>query len=222
MTPPLICVDPGHGGRDPGAVADGLRESDIALAHALALGAALERVGCAVLYTRTTDRYLTRTARAQAANENRARIFVSMHTNASIHPSRSGAQIIYRLQSAPAKAIATDVARYLDANIRPDEDGDAVPLPDQSPHTGYTNHALEVIAAKRPGQSDAAALREAGVVSPYRSLGVLRLTHMPAIMVEAGFITHAGDRARMLSPAATALMAAAIAAEISRALVVPA
>lgn len=219
---PLICVDAGHGGSDPGAVAGGHRESDIALVHALAVGAALERVGCAVLYTRTTDRTLSLASRSQAANENRAQLFVSMHCNASVNQNARGAWILYRKQSDPAKRLAIRVAALLDAVIEPDDAGDAAPYPDQSGYTGYTRLAREVIAAKRPGQSDQDALRAAGVTSPYRSIAVLRETRMPAIMVEAGFITSSIDRARMLDPDATALMAAAIAAEVSRALVVPA
>lgn len=220
MTPPLICVDAGHGGTDPGAVAGGVRESDIALVHALATGAALERLGYGVLYTRTTDRYLELSARAKAANEHGAAAFVSMHANASLSPNATGAWVLYRKQSEAAKRLATDVAGYLDAVIEPDDAGDAAPYPDQSGYTGYTRLALEVIAAKRPGQSDADALRAAGVTSPYRSIAVLRETRMPAIMVEAGFITSERDRARMLSPRATELMAAAIAAKVAQVLTV--
>jgi len=217
-TPPLICIDPGHGGTDPGAIAGGYREADIALDHALAVAAALERVGCAVLLTRETDRTLDLSARARAANEHGAEIFISMHCNASVNTAASGAWILYRKQSDRAKLLAEAVAEFMDAVIDPDHVGDAVPYPDQSGYTGYTRLAREVIAAKRPGQSDADALREAGVVSPYRSIAVLRETRMPAIMVEAGFITSERDRVRMLDPYHTELMAAAIAAEVSKVL----
>lgn len=187
MTPPLICIDAGHGGTDPGAVAGGYREADIALDHALALGRSLERKGSAILYTRTEDKALTLAARARAANENGAVVFISVHCNASTNPKASGAWILYHRQSERSKALAESVARYLDANIRPAEDGDAVAHPDQSGWTGD------------------------------RSLYVLRATHMPAILVELGFITNADDRARLLDPAARDLMAAAIAAEIAKA-----
>jgi N-acetylmuramoyl-L-alanine amidase len=188
MTRGLVCIDAGHGGHDPGAIGGGHREADIALTHALALGAALERLEYGVLYTRTTDRYLELSARAKAANENRAAVFVSMHCNASVNERASGAWVLYRQGSAPGKALAASVASYLDANIRPAEPGDAVAHPDQSGWTGD------------------------------RSLYVLRGTHMPAIMVEAGFISNDGDRARMLDAYHTELMAAAIAAEVARAL----
>lgn len=186
MTRPLICIDPGHGGRDPGAVAGGHREADIALEHALALGAALERVGCVPLYTRTTDRSLELAARCRAANEQKARVFVSLHCNASSSPRASGAWVIHQRGDAESAALAGRVAGFLDAVIRPAEPGDAVPHPDQSGWTGD------------------------------RSLYVLRGTRMPAILVELGFLTHEGDRARLLDPDQTELAAAAIAAEIAR------
>ena len=50
-----IVIDPGHGGRNPGAVYQGRRESDDALRLAMAVGAILEDNGFDVIYTRTTD-----------------------------------------------------------------------------------------------------------------------------------------------------------------------
>lgn len=188
MTPPLICIDAGHGGTDPGAVAGGHREADIALTHALALGAALERLDYTVLYTRTTDRDLELAARARAANEHRARLFVSVHCNASTSPKPSGAWILHEHGDEVSQRLAAAVASYLDANIRPAETGDAVAHPDKSGWTGD------------------------------RSLYVLRATHMPAIMVELGFISNEGDRSRLLDAKAIELAAAAVAAEIAKAL----
>lgn len=183
---PLICIDPGHGGHDPGAVGGGLREADIALTHALALGDALERVGCVPLFTRAEDRYLTLAARCRAANESRAQIFVSIHCNASVNERASGAWVLYAQGVERSRKLAESVASYLDANIRPSEPGDAVPHPDQSGWTGD------------------------------RSLYVLRGTHMPAILVELGFISNAGDRARLTDPEYTDLTSAAIAAELAK------
>lgn len=186
MTPPLICVDPGHGGHDPGAIGGGHREADIVLEHSLALGTALERVGCVPLYTRTTDRYLELAARCRAANENGARVFVSLHCNASVNPRASGAWVLHQKGDQESAALAARVAALMDAVIRPAEPGDAVPHPDKSGWTGD------------------------------RSLYVLRGTRMPALLIELGFITHEGDRARLLDPDQTELTAAAIAAEIAR------
>ena len=77
-----ICIDPGHGGSDPGAVGCGLREATINLDVSTRLRELLTTAGYTVIMTRTTDVYLTLTARANYANSNGANRFVSIHTNA--------------------------------------------------------------------------------------------------------------------------------------------
>lgn len=73
-----ICIDPGHGGSDPGAVGNGLREKDITLAIALAVARLLRAAGQTVIMTRETDRFIDLTPeRAPTAD-----ISVSIHVNA--------------------------------------------------------------------------------------------------------------------------------------------
>lgn len=76
-----IMMDPGHGGRDPGAVYNGRREKDDALRLALAVGEILQNNGIDVEYTRTTDVYETPYQKAMEANEAGADLFVSVHRN---------------------------------------------------------------------------------------------------------------------------------------------
>ena len=87
-----IVLDPGHGGRDPGALgSNGLREKDITLDIALRLKKLLEsRIGCEVILTRNTDRFLSLEERTAIANSNEADLFVSIHTNASNNRKTKG------------------------------------------------------------------------------------------------------------------------------------
>ncbi len=87
-----IVLDPGHGGRDPGALgSNGLREKDITLDIALRLKQLLEsRIGCEVILTRNTDRFLSLEERTAIANSNEADLFVSIHTNASNNRKTKG------------------------------------------------------------------------------------------------------------------------------------
>ncbi|MFB4213362.1 peptidoglycan-binding protein [Shouchella sp. JSM 1781072] len=78
----LIVVDAGHGGNDPGAVANGLREKDLNLDIAIRLQRQLESSGATVIMTRTTDVFLTLAQRAAIANNANADAFVSIHNNA--------------------------------------------------------------------------------------------------------------------------------------------
>ncbi len=79
--PYSIMLDAGHGGANPGAVYEGRREKDDALALVLAIGPILESNGIDVLYTRTTDVYQTPLEKAQLANEAGVDFFVSIHRN---------------------------------------------------------------------------------------------------------------------------------------------
>lgn len=82
MSNTRIFIDPGHGGRDPGAVANGMRESDIVLEVSQHLALILERAGIEVRLSRTTDTDITINQRWQAANTWNATHFVSIHANA--------------------------------------------------------------------------------------------------------------------------------------------
>ena len=79
--PYSIMMDAGHGGRDPGAVYNGRRESDDNLRLALAVGEILQDNGIQVEYTRTTDIYETPYQKAMEANEAGVDLFISIHRN---------------------------------------------------------------------------------------------------------------------------------------------
>ncbi|SDW43677.1 N-acetylmuramoyl-L-alanine amidase [Marinococcus luteus] len=77
-----VVVDPGHGGYDGGAAANGLEEKDIVLDTGLKLKSDLEAMGATVVMTRETDRYLSLNERTEVANNANADAFVSVHVNA--------------------------------------------------------------------------------------------------------------------------------------------
>ena len=85
----IIVIDPGHGGRDPGALGSFSKEKDITLAVALKTGEYIEKnlKNVKVIYTRKTDVLVDLIDRAQIANKNKADLFISIHANAN--PARS-------------------------------------------------------------------------------------------------------------------------------------
>jgi N-acetylmuramoyl-L-alanine amidase len=88
--PPLICVDPGHGGSDPGATGvSGAKEKDVNLAMSLLLAEDLRNAGLKVIMTRTDDSLPALHDRPVFANTAAANLFVSVHNNAM--PDDSGA-----------------------------------------------------------------------------------------------------------------------------------
>lgn len=96
-----ICLDPGHGGKDPGAVREGLAEKEIALQVALAAAAELREAHRVVL-TRERDRTLTLAERRRIAAEAGADLFVSIHVNAAGHPQAQGYEVLVRPEHDPA------------------------------------------------------------------------------------------------------------------------
>ncbi|MDD4171798.1 MAG: N-acetylmuramoyl-L-alanine amidase [Syntrophomonas sp.] len=89
---PLVVLDAGHGGSDPGACGNNLREKDVNLAVALKAGQLLEQKGIRVAYTRQDDTFVELNDRPQIANLYNAAVFVSVHSNSSTSPSPSGTE----------------------------------------------------------------------------------------------------------------------------------
>ncbi len=91
-----IVIDAGHGGFDPGAIGrTGLREKDINLDIAKRLARVLKDAGIEVVMTRSIDSFISLERRVQIANDARAGLFVSIHTNASKVRSLNGFEVYY-------------------------------------------------------------------------------------------------------------------------------
>jgi N-acetylmuramoyl-L-alanine amidase len=116
---PLIVIDPGHGGWDPGAVRGMIYEKSITLAVALKLGSALLARGYRIFYTRRTDTALARTVlddlnrRAALANGLGATLFVSVHVNTESTGTVRGPIVYYTRSRAASYQLALDVSRSL-------------------------------------------------------------------------------------------------------------
>jgi len=111
----LICIDPGHGGGDPGAVNQsyGLFEKQLTLDISFRLAKMLRQAGWNVVMTRTTDRDVSYAGssdsrelsdRVSIANQTRAQIFVSIHINASTNPYVNGTSVHYYKEDSAALA----------------------------------------------------------------------------------------------------------------------
>lgn len=81
----VVCIDAGHGGKDPGCHGDSIKEKDVALSVALKLGAYIEKYypDVKVVYTRKTDVFVELNERAAIANRNDADLFICIHCNSA-------------------------------------------------------------------------------------------------------------------------------------------
>ena len=107
-----VMLDPGHGGGDPGAVAQGTREKDLNLEMALKVGKRLTELGVKVGYTRTTDVAMDTAARGKKAKG--YDYFVSLHVNAG---GGSGAEVLSQARDSDA-TMSVNMMKYLNDVIR--------------------------------------------------------------------------------------------------------
>jgi N-acetylmuramoyl-L-alanine amidase len=112
-----ICLDPGHGGSDPGAVNENfnLHESEINLDVANGLKHLLEDDGAEVVLTRIDDSYKTNSDRYTFCNDEQATILVSVHTNSVTDPTWDGSMALYAPSRDPdlARAIHDEMYPFL-------------------------------------------------------------------------------------------------------------
>lgn len=108
-----ICIDPGHGGKDPGAVSGGVQEKDINLAIALKLASKLIGTGHKTILSRRTDRFVALWDRAVHANDMEADIFVSIHNNAAGNTEAQGTETLYYPGSDQGEKLASLVQKEL-------------------------------------------------------------------------------------------------------------
>lgn len=102
----LVCVDPGHGGKDPGAIGPtGLQEKGVTLTLAEYVASKL-RGRCDVILTRTSDVYMSPVGKAQYANRAKADLFVSIHCNAANTPAARGMEVFHARGSTSGKRLA--------------------------------------------------------------------------------------------------------------------
>lgn len=105
-----ICLNPGHGGRDSGAVGPtGLTEKDVALSITLGMECALLEMGHRVMPTRTDDRFISLPDICQMANDSKADLFLSIHANAATVAAAGGFEIWTSPGWTPADPWATAI-----------------------------------------------------------------------------------------------------------------
>jgi len=114
MRSPVIVLDPGHGGEDPGAVgACGVYEKDIALEIARVAADWLKANGWEVYLTRETDKHVSLYERARLSNEEGADVFVSIHLNAAENPAARGFEVYHYPGSHDGAVLASLIASRL-------------------------------------------------------------------------------------------------------------
>jgi len=212
---PLVVIDAGHGGFDPGALSpDGTREKDITLSVARAIRDELVRGGrVRVALTRDDDRFLVLQERAQIARGLKADLFISVHADSAPNTGATGATI-YTLSEVASDATAARLAaRENKADVI-----NGVNLSGQSADIS----SILIDLAQRETMNASARFadllkRESAGAMPFRNdyhrmagFAVLKAPDTPAILLEVGYVTNPVDVARLTSPAGRAAIAASV------------
>ena len=111
-----ICIDPGHGGKDPGATAQGVNEKDIVLNVSTILKQLLERQGLQVIMTRTNDTFVELKDRCNIANREKADVFVSIHCNSASSTQAHGFEIFHSIGSTKGNKLSADIKLSVNEN----------------------------------------------------------------------------------------------------------
>lgn len=209
-----VVIDAGHGGRDPGARAHGVREKDVTLGVALKLGHYLEeRLGIDVVYTREDDRFIPLRDRGHIANQAGGKLFISIHANAARNTSAQGAETFF-LGMHKSEAARTVMERE-NSVIRYESDTDHYEAFDEQQLIVQT---MTQSAYMRKSEQLAELLQEQFAERVHRKnrgvkqagFYVLWSASMPAILVELGFVTNPREAAFLESETGQDYLASAI------------
>ena len=113
----IIVIDPGHGGKDPGAVSNGYNEKSIVLKVGNLVGQKLRAAGADVRQTRTTDKFLELQEIVDFTNRNEAEIFVSIHVNSFGSSTAHGTETYYSITAGDMYKEDQDLATFINSQI---------------------------------------------------------------------------------------------------------
>jgi N-acetylmuramoyl-L-alanine amidase len=217
---PLVMVDPGHGGHDPGtSAADGAAEKNVALEIARQLQAALEARGVDAELTRAGDNFLSLADRTRLANRAGADLFISIHLNSSPAANTTGIESYYLNNTTDRATIRlarmeNGVAGGYGAPGQPNLNYILSDL-----RQGYK--ANESASLARMIEAESAASIAAGLQIKVNALGakkgpfyVLVGADMPSVLIECGFLSNPGEARLLQQPDYQRALAGGIAAAV--------
>ncbi len=211
----IVVIDPGHGGEDPGAVGPGrVYEKDIVLEVCREMAKRLEaNRDIEVFLTRKGDYSVALADRQRIARELDADLFMSVHANAAPAGKARGAEVFFLsmkgASDAAAKALEqaeneADLVGGMSAEARADIEAILFDL-NREDALRKSSELAEMVH-DRLSRSNLTHIRK---VKQAR-FAVLKTIQMPAVLVELGFLSNAGDRKRLLSASHRVALAAAL------------
>jgi N-acetylmuramoyl-L-alanine amidase len=216
----VIVIDPGHGGKDPGAVSkSGVQEKDVVLSIGLKLGKYVNEhyPEVKVVYTRKTDVFVPLIDRSRIANRNKADLFISLHANICGTPSIDGTETFVLGLHRSSENL--DVAKKENSVILL-EDNYKSTYENFDPNSSESYIMFELVQDNYLDQSLSFAndiqrqfhsrLNNANRGVKQAGFLVLRESSMPSVLVETGFLSNLSDVNKLKSEEGQALIAQSI------------
>jgi len=194
-----IIIDPGHGGRDPGAIGrDGLKEKDVMLKLANFVAEKVRReLKCEAFLTRASDIFLPLEKRTAIANVKKGDLFISLHLNAHKYRTVQGVETYFLnialdedAMNLAARENATSRKNISDLQMILNDLMLNTKINESSRLAGFVQKGLVKEVRKRYKKITSRGVRQA----PFY---VLIGAEMPAILVEVGYITNATENRRL-------------------------
>lgn len=180
-----IVLDPGHGGRDPGNMEAQRREKQFTLTFAKELSDLLTKAGFNVSLTRSRDSFVDLPDRPDIARRRGADLFISLHFNSA---DGAGAAAV-----KGSEVYCMTTARTSSTNSRGEGAGTgAYPGNRLDPKNVLLAYQIQKAITEKAGSEDRGVKRA--------RYAVLRTAEMPAVLIEAAFMTHPADSKRIYDP----------------------
>lgn len=210
-----IVIDPGHGGKEVGAVGPGgLYEKDVTLAVSQKLAASLAaKTGARVVLTREDDSIVSLDQRTAIANQYKADLFLSVHMNAAVAPNAKGSETYY-LSLEASDELAKKAAETENAAAAADPASDLKLILWDLAQQAYIGESSRFAQAIQEEMSSATGVGNRGVKqAPFK---VLVGATMPAALVEVGFISNPEEETKLQSAEFQAAIVDAITRAVTR------
>ncbi len=194
-----IVIDPGHGGKDPGACGKTLKEKDAVFEIAKRLKEKIEESsGIEVILTRDDDYFVPLPERTALANYKKADLFISIHANAAFSKGATGFEVFHLSAMASDKEAAA-LAELENKSIKLDGKDGAKDYTQQIladiAQSGFVKESIELASAIQKEVVNRLGMKARGVKSA--NFYVLKDALMPAVLVETGFISNGYEESRL-------------------------
>lgn len=189
-----IVIDPGHGGKDPGAIGNGLKEKDLVLSIGKYLRKELQK-DFNVVMTRDTDEFITLQNRSKIANGLQANLFISLHINSSTSTKMNGMEIFYfsKKSSSYAKKIAEVENNF--AEKYGEDTKKIVQIVTDISYNNNQEESMKLAETLNNNLSEKTKLKNRQIHGA--NFAVLRGINCPGMLIEMGFIRNKKDSKKL-------------------------